>query len=120
MFCRADRRPATEILSQGMIGLKVEPVLLALSVRFSHLRVRSDVSTDSSHKGSVMKLIKTTLVISALIFSTSGMAIDKTAAGAVAGAAIGAATGKELKSTQARVPCSKTATKVKPRVKAAP
>lgn len=34
MFCRADRRPATEILSQGMIGLKVEPVLLALSVRF--------------------------------------------------------------------------------------
>jgi hypothetical protein len=99
MFCRADRRPATEILSQGMIGLKVEPVLLALSVRFSHLRVRSDVSTDSSHKGSVMKLIKTTLVISALIFSTSGMAIDKTAAGAVAGAAIGAATGKDLKST---------------------
>ena len=99
MFCRADRRPATEILSQGMIGLKVEPVLLALSVRFSHLRVRSDVSTDSSHKGSVMKLIKTTLVISALIFSPSGMAIDKTAAGAVAGAAIGAATGKDLKST---------------------
>nr|HAS1762953.1 glycine zipper family protein [Enterobacter asburiae] len=46
-----------------------------------------------------MKLIKTTLVISALIFSTSGMAIDKTAAGAVAGAAIGAATGKDLKST---------------------
>lgn len=99
MFCRADRRPATEILAQGMIGLKVEPVLLALSVRFSHLKVRSDVSTDSSHKGSVMKLIKTTLVISALIFSTSGMAIDKTAAGAVAGAAIGAATGKDLKST---------------------
>ena len=99
MFCRADRRPATEILAQGMIGLKVEPVLLALSVRFSHLRVRSNVSTDSSHKGSVMKLIKTTLVISALIFSTSGMAIDKTAAGAVAGAAIGAATGKDLKST---------------------
>lgn len=45
-----------------------------------------------------MKLIKTTLVISALL-STSGMAIDKTAAGAVAGAAIGAATGKDLKST---------------------
>lgn len=43
-----------------------------------------------------MKLIKTTLVISTLIFSTSGMAIDKTAAGAVAGAAIGAATGKDL------------------------
>ena len=47
-----------------------------------------------------MKLIKTTLVISALLFSTSGMAIDKTAAGAVAGAAIGAATGKDLKSTK--------------------
>ena len=31
-----------------------------------------------------MKLLKTTLVISALLFSTSGMAIDKTAAGAVA------------------------------------
>ena len=46
-----------------------------------------------------MKLLKTTLVISALLFSTSGMAIDKTAAGAVAGAAIGAATGKDLKST---------------------
>jgi hypothetical protein len=97
MFRRADPRPATEILAQGMISLKVEPVLLALSGRFS--RVRNDVSTDSSHKGSVMKLIKTTLVISALIFSTSGMAIDKTAAGAVAGAAIGAATGKDLKST---------------------
>lgn len=73
-----------------------------------------------------MKLIKTTLVISALIFSTSGMAIDKTAAGAVAGAAIGAATGKDLKSTvggaswaQAPVPCSKMAAKVKPRVRAA-
>jgi hypothetical protein len=35
-----------------------------------------------------MKRIKTTLVISTLIFSASGMAIDKTAAGAVAGAAI--------------------------------
>jgi hypothetical protein len=66
MFRRADPRPATEILAQGMISLKVEPVLLALSGRFS--RVRNDVSTDSSHKGSVMKLIKTTLVISALIF----------------------------------------------------
>ena len=127
MFCRADRRPATEILSQGMIGLKVEPVLLALSVRFSPLRVRSDVSTDSSHKGSVMKLIKTTLVISALIFSTSGMAIDKTAAGAVAGAAIGAATGKDLKSTVGGAVVGagtgamfKNGDKVKPRVKAAP
>ena len=43
-----------------------------------------------------MKLMKTALIISTLIFSTSGMAIDKTAAGAVAGAAIGAATGKDL------------------------
>jgi hypothetical protein len=32
-------------------------------------------------------------------YSTSGMAMDKTAAGAVAGAAIGAAAGKDLKST---------------------
>ena len=101
MFCRADRRPATEILSQGMIGLKVEPVLLALSVRFSHLRVRSDVSTDSSHKGSVMKLIKTTLVISALIFSTSGMAKGKAArkggaVGAAVGAGAAAVTGKSV------------------------
>lgn len=39
-----------------------------------------------------MKFIKTALVISTLIISTSGMAMDKTAAGAVAGAAIGAAT----------------------------
>lgn len=68
MFSRAGSRPATEIPAQGMISLKGEPVLLALSGRFS--RVRNDVSTDSSHKGSVMKLIKTTLVISALIFST--------------------------------------------------
>ena len=41
-----------------------------------------------------MKLMKTALIISTLIFSTSGMAIDKTAAGAVAGAAIGAARAK--------------------------
>ena len=99
MLCRAGHRPADEILAMGMISLKVEPQLLALSGRFSRADVRNDVSTDSSHKGSVMKLIKTTLVISALLFSTSGMAIDKTAAGAVAGAAIGAATGKDLKST---------------------
>ncbi|HDC4266162.1 TPA: glycine zipper family protein, partial [Enterobacter cloacae] len=46
-----------------------------------------------------MKAINTALVISILLFSTSGMAMDKTAAGAVAGAAIGAATGKDLKST---------------------
>lgn len=45
-----------------------------------------------------MKLIKTTLIISTLIFSASGMAIDKTAGGAIAGAAIGAA-GKDVKST---------------------
>lgn len=99
MLCRAGHRPADEILARGMISLKVEPQLLALSGRFSRADVRNDVSTDSSHKGSVMKLLKTTLVISALLFSTSGMAIDKTAAGAVAGAAIGAATGKDLKST---------------------
>jgi hypothetical protein len=77
--------PGRWILAMGMISLKVEPQLLALSGRFSRADVRNDVSTDSSHKGSVMKLIKTTLVISALLFSTSGMAIDKTAAGAVAG-----------------------------------
>lgn len=37
-----------------------------------------------------MKHLKTTLILSALLVSTSGMAMDKTAAGAVAGAAIGA------------------------------
>jgi hypothetical protein len=66
---------------------------------FSSQTARRDVSTDSSHKGFVMKSINTALVISILLFSTSGMAMDKTAAGAVAGAAIGAATGKDLKST---------------------
>ncbi len=79
MLCRAGHRPADEILARGMISLKVEPQLLALSGRFSRADVRNDVSIDSSHKGSVMKLLKTTLVISALLFSTSGMAIDKTA-----------------------------------------
>ena len=68
MLCRAGHRPADEILAMGMISLKVEPQLLALSGRFSRADVRNDVSTDSSHKGSVMKLIKTTLVISALLF----------------------------------------------------
>ncbi len=38
MFRRADPRPAAEILDQGMISLKVEPVLLALSGRFSRVR----------------------------------------------------------------------------------
>lgn len=46
-----------------------------------------------------MKFFKTTLILSTLIFSASGMAMDKTAVGAVAGAAIGAATGKSVKST---------------------
>lgn len=32
-----------------------------------------------------MKHLKTTLILSALLVSTSGMAMDKTAAGAVAG-----------------------------------
>ena len=39
-----------------------------------------------------MKSINTALVISILLFSTSGMAMDKSAAGAIAGAAIGEAT----------------------------
>ena len=46
-----------------------------------------------------MKYLKTTLLISALFVSTSGMAMDKTATGAVAGAAIGAIAGKDVKST---------------------
>lgn len=74
-----------------------------------------------------MKAINTALVISILLFSTSGMAMDKTAAGAVAGAAIGAATGKDLKSTVGGAVVGagtgamfKNGDKVKPRVKAVP
>jgi hypothetical protein len=46
-----------------------------------------------------MKSLKTTLLLSTLIISASTMAMDKTAAGAVAGAAIGAVAGKDVKST---------------------
>ena len=46
-----------------------------------------------------MKYLKTSLLLSTLIISASTMAMDKTAAGAVAGAAIGAVAGKDVKST---------------------
>jgi len=51
------------------------------------------------YKGIVMKTMKITLMIGALLCSASSLAADKTATGALVGATIGAVAGKSVKST---------------------